>query len=104
MIAWFILSVVLMLSRSSAVSNGFEGVQRKLGELNQKMQPINFAMRTDVHTQTYYSHTEGPGDVGVGVGGMHRRTRIIYRYFLEISNTTQPVQAVQGVVIGVAGP
>lgn len=79
MFAWFASCVLLLCLRASAANDGFEGLQRKLGELNQKMSPLNFSMRTDVHQSYHYSGIDdSPG------GG----TRIIYRYFLVIMNST----------------
>lgn len=105
MVVWFATCAVLMFLRSQAVRDGFNGVQQQLGKLNESMYPLNFSMRTEVTAV----RERKPGHIGevstgtdrIGPGGTHR-TRIIYRYFLEITNTSAQIPVIaQAQVVGV---
>jgi len=94
MIAWFASSVCLFCLRSQAIQDGFHGVQRQLGKLNESMSPLNFCMRTEMTAV----RERRIGHIGEHGPGTHR-TRIIYRYFLEIRNTAAQA-VVTAVVVG----
>jgi hypothetical protein len=44
---WLLTTVCLIRLRAAAVSDGFEGIQRSLQNLNQKMSPLKFSIREE---------------------------------------------------------
>merc|ERR1712039_683166 len=96
MLLWFAMSAGLMFMRAAATQRGLEGVQKRLGEVNGQMNPLNFSMRTDAVAVRKVGQGIANPDREIGA----RRYRIIYRHFLEIRNTA----IVSAQVVGIAAP
>jgi hypothetical protein len=94
MLGWFASSGVLFCLHRQAIEDGFGGVQRQLGKLNDSMHPLNFSLRKD--TQVVSERVIGEHGVGPGT----HRTTTIHRYFLVIFNAKPAVPVVTATVVG----